>query len=208
MVDETVTQRLRTCITCGEKKEFTLFGWTPRNFGRRNSSCKACVYARQRAWHKKVNDENRNKNYPSGVICCRECKIEKATSNFRKKVNSKTGITTLCDDCWRARERKRYRDNVISRKANAKWMAIQHTYGLKKEEWVNLFEAQKGKCAICEVVLHASGPVRITSACVDHNHNTGAVRGILCRHCNTGLGQLKDNVTVLEKALAYLRKFE
>jgi hypothetical protein len=56
--------------------------------------------------------------------------------------------------------------------------------------------AQNGLCLIC-----ASAPADH----VDHDHATGAIRGMLCFNCNGGLGQFKDNPDVVAKALAYLR---
>ena len=58
---------------------------------------------------------------------------------------------------------------------------------------------QDGKCAICNQPM--------TKACSDHNHETKQRRGMLCDCCNRGLGLLKDNVSVLESAIAYLKKW-
>lgn len=70
-------------------------------------------------------------------------------------------------------------------------------YGITREEWDALFEAQGGRCAICgmEKKLH-----------VDHCHETGKVRGLLCIGCNTSLGKLHNNPELLRKAARYLEK--
>jgi hypothetical protein len=70
-------------------------------------------------------------------------------------------------------------------------------YGLTVAQLDALTIAQLGRCAICGVELHAMQ--------IDHNHETGVVRGLLCVTCNTGLGKLGDSVERLEAALAYLR---
>jgi len=62
-------------------------------------------------------------------------------------------------------------------------------------DWYRLFEAQRGICACCLV-----SPIKV----VDHDHNTGEVRGLLCQACNRGIGQLGDTKVGLEKAVAYL----
>jgi len=62
----------------------------------------------------------------------------------------------------------------------------------------DMLREQGGICAIC---LQTSGKWHL-----DHNHKTGKIRGILCHHCNTGLGNLKDDVAVLKRAIAYLEK--
>jgi hypothetical protein len=72
-------------------------------------------------------------------------------------------------------------------------------YGLSPEAWDALLAKQNGACAICKKDLRDD-----VMTVVDHDHETGAVRGILCRTCNLGLGHLKDNPELLRAALAYL----
>jgi hypothetical protein len=64
-----------------------------------------------------------------------------------------------------------------------------------------LREAQDGKCAICGV--HEAYAPRKRLA-VDHDHRTGAIRGLLCGNCNVGLGQFKDSPELLAAAIRYL----
>lgn len=70
--------------------------------------------------------------------------------------------------------------------------------------------AQNGKCAICEDELHllSRGRGDRQRACVDHNHKTGQVRGLLCRVCNAALGKFLDDVLRLMKAVNYLNRYE
>lgn len=77
---------------------------------------------------------------------------------------------------------------------------IKNYYGLSKKEYDKILKEQNGKCAICgtpESELKKS-------LCVDHNHKTGKVRGLLCTLCNQGLGSFKDNQSNVENALYYL----
>jgi Recombination endonuclease VII len=71
-------------------------------------------------------------------------------------------------------------------------------YGISAHLFAALWEAQTGQCAICHAELH---PEKYR---IDHDHQTGAVRGILCTSCNAGLGLLKDSVEVLMQAAQYL----
>jgi hypothetical protein len=57
-----------------------------------------------------------------------------------------------------------------------------------------------GKCHICDQVLEKD--------CIDHDHITGKVRGILCPSCNMGIGLMKDDISVLQEAANYLRSYE
>jgi hypothetical protein len=73
-------------------------------------------------------------------------------------------------------------------------------YRLKVDEYEALVERQMGICAIC---LQAPSDEQLL---IDHDHRTGVVRGLLCRRCNTLLGQARDLPYVLENALQYLRE--
>ena len=82
---------------------------------------------------------------------------------------------------------------------------IRHTYGLSGAEYERLFVAQDGKCAACgnaESVVRGGILLRLA---VDHVHETGAVRGLLCGRCNRGIGNFDDDPERLEAAARYLR---
>jgi hypothetical protein len=66
-------------------------------------------------------------------------------------------------------------------------------------DYLRLLNEQQGVCRICGDLMG--------SPHVDHNHETGKVRGLLCRHCNSALGLFKDNLTTIAKALDYLTEF-
>ncbi len=74
-------------------------------------------------------------------------------------------------------------------------------YGLTPEQYHALAEAQDHRCAICGTTEPGG-----RSWTVDHDHQTGKVRGLLCRKCNTGLGLLGDNVKRIEAVMRYLRE--
>jgi hypothetical protein len=80
-------------------------------------------------------------------------------------------------------------------------------YGIDFAEYQRMLVEQKGVCACCERPesrMTDAGELRMLS--VDHNHTTNAVRGLLCSNCNLVLGYACDDVTVLQKAIAYLQK--
>ena len=74
---------------------------------------------------------------------------------------------------------------------------IRRKYGITQDDFNNLVEAQDGLCGICGDELDKIN--------IDHDHESGKVRGLLCTGCNTGLGHLGDNINGLEKALHYLK---
>lgn len=77
---------------------------------------------------------------------------------------------------------------------------IRSLYGLSDKQFLDLLYAQHGLCSICQVAF--SKRVRPV---VDHCHGSGDVRGLLCHHCNTGLGLLGDNPQILKRAIKYLK---
>lgn len=95
-----------------------------------------------------------------------------------------------------------------------KWHALQKygkkhkpyrkcRYGITDEEFDQLLDAQDGKCKICGT---SKWPHR--GPCVDHDHTTGRVRGLLCLNCNRGLGAFMESSAILENALKYLISHE
>lgn len=70
-------------------------------------------------------------------------------------------------------------------------------YGITVAELDSLYEFQDGLCGICSRTLGKK-------YCIDHCHETNVVRGLLCTGCNTGLGQLGDNIAGLQRAIDYL----
>lgn len=119
----------------------------------------------------------------------------------------------LCKKCVRERARKRNIKTCRGRyqriKASPDGVAklrdyhLRKKYGISLDDYNRMHEAQNGLCAICgepEKVYRGSRP----ELAVDHCHETGRVRGLLCNACNRGIGNLRDDVGLLRRALAYL----
>lgn len=79
---------------------------------------------------------------------------------------------------------------------------LMENYGISIEVYNEMRRLQNNKCLICGNTFDNKTVV----ACVDHNHTTGKVRGILCRTCNIGIGNLKDDISLLAMAIKYLEK--
>lgn len=136
-----------------------------------------------------------------------------------------------CSQCWaivrKPYDQKRYkeqREHILAqhrawRKANPdkvqarrkayketqrvhvrRWKLAQK-YGLSVEQFEKLLKQQQGRCPICRRELTAS-------AQVDHDHDTQAVRGLLCGTCNRGLGQFGDDPVRLAAAIDYLNQIK
>ena len=120
---------------------------------------------------------------------------------------------------------KRYRDKPESktlaaanlaawRKANPeKVRATERRKTLRDCGWTpeaydQAFAEQRGVCAICGAPPEVSPINPYGRLCGDHEHNTGARRGLLCHPCNRAIGLLKDSSANAENAMAYLRRYE
>lgn len=77
---------------------------------------------------------------------------------------------------------------------------VKDLYGLSEAAFFSLLAGQGGVCAICGSGDWSKKP------CVDHDHVTGTVRGILCRKCNSGIGFLDDDPDLVRTALQYLER--
>lgn len=101
-----------------------------------------------------------------------------------------------CLECKKQRLNQWRKDNP----GYVKSYHLQKNFGITLEQFNEMFNSQEGKCRICN--KHQS-ELRITLA-VDHNHQTGKIRGLLCDGCNRGIGFLKESKEILENAIKYL----
>lgn len=99
---------------------------------------------------------------------------------------------------WRAKQTPEQREKKYLQDRKSQ---LQQKYGISQADYDTLLASQDGKCAICDGT-DLSGR-RLS---VDHDHASGAVRGLLCHPCNVAIGLLKDDVQVLERAIEYLAR--
>lgn len=96
----------------------------------------------------------------------------------------------------RCKEKAKVRRNRTPEKSRDLWLRAQ--YGITLEEFNAASAERGGRCDIC-------GAVPEKGLCVDHDHDTGAIRGYLCHTCNAGIRLLGDRPEGVEQALRYLR---
>ncbi len=85
-----------------------------------------------------------------------------------------------------------------------KYHGHRRLYGIDRDAFDGLWEDNQGRCGVCFRSFNGT-TVRYA---VDHDHETGTVRGLLCRNCNTALGMMRDDVAVAEGAYRYLKYFK
>ena len=105
---------------------------------------------------------------------------------------------------WRATHPEKDRENKRDWYADHRESASKRQrarnkcrYGLLPGDYESMLDMQDGRCAVC-----GRGDRRL---CIDHNHVTGVVRGLLCFGCNTSIGLLNDSPDLLQAAIDYLR---
>lgn len=148
---------------------------------------------------------------------CRKCGIEKPLDreHFYWR-NDRQAWFSYCKACAYQQKQiriKRDRESTNAyhrdwRKKNAakrRQHAVKYMYGLTSEEHDAMLATQDNACAICRGPFQG-GPRESVVPCVDHDHATGAVRGLLCHRCNHGLGHFKDSPTSLRAAADYLER--
>ena len=91
-------------------------------------------------------------------------------------------------------------------KASVRSSQLKCDFGISLDQYSELFYEQGGQCAICgceETSVTKSGEIKWLA--VDHDHETGKIRGLLCHACNIAIGLLKDDVSILQSAINYFR---
>jgi hypothetical protein len=131
-------------------------------------------------------------NLTAKTKVCTRCGKRKLKDQFTAHSGRRDGLQSRCRVC-------------VNEANNAAWhgykrqdrmdIVRRHKYGLEPDDYRNMLKKQKRCCAICG---------EKTVLVVDHDHQTGVVRGLLCHPCNKGIGHLKDDPEIVTKALAYL----
>jgi hypothetical protein len=122
---------------------------------------------------------------------CKGCNHTLPEWRFHCHPNTRDRRHTYCKDCQRVRNQQNYRENQERRKQlSARWArehperqaayARKKNYGLSDKQFAAMFNRQHGACAVCGGEFDTSRRPH-----VDHDHETGAVRGLLCPGCNT-----------------------
>lgn len=177
--------RRRGCERCGKPNE-----------GRGSRLCESCRTERLPVWQQAEQERERQKraqeavvrpakaDIPEGHKYCSRCQTIKPLQKFSGKGGNGSSYCVVCSSAYTHSRR------------------LETTYGITAEDYARMLQDQGGKCAICD-----KKPVKRRLS-VDHNHKTGAVRGLLCTRCNHKLlGSANEDVTILRRAADYLEKY-
>lgn len=117
-----------------------------------------------------------------GCLTCNRCSHHGPVAEFMKDPKSAHGYRRTCSRC----------------------LNLKRLYGITSVEFRAMLEAQGGVCAICKQPHTPDRSGWTKHLCVDHDHATGAIRGLLCQTCNVMLAAIESDLTRAESAVAYL----
>ena len=132
---------------------------------------------------------------------CNKCKVEKPLEAFGKRKGVKDGRRSQCTKCDVEYNRAYYHKMPVEKKKQKNRRISLTRRGITQNEYEEMYTNQKGCCAICG--KHETNIVN-QRLNIDHCHETGKVRGLLCHHCNAALGHLEDSIDNLTSAISYL----
>ncbi len=129
---------------------------------------------------------------------CNGCSTHKDESEFWKS-------QSLCVVCSKDRQKSRWNSRSPKKRLE---QHLKYKYGVTHQEFISAWTAQSGECSICfdelpDLMQYAN---RRRGYAIDHNHETGKFRGILCLRCNSLLGMAKESSRILASAIGYLEK--
>ena len=116
----------------------------------------------------------------------------------------------LVDDCHKkaAYVTNQLCANHYNQTPKGRDLVLRRKYGIGLGEYENLLKMQKHKCGVCGASESIGRGGQVTRLCVDHDHLTGAVRGLLCSKCNAAIGLLKDDSEIIKRAVKWVAMSE
>jgi hypothetical protein len=144
---------------------------------------------------------------------CTKCGTLKPFTEFSKDKYKQDGHRSACKECNKQDHIRRYtndpdgcknrskeyrKKNPEKVKTSNRNTKLKRNYGITHDDYVAMIKNQSNKCACCSK--------ETDKLVVDHNHTTGQVRELLCNQCNTALGLLNEDVTVMQNMINYTRK--
>ncbi|MFF0743586.1 endonuclease VII domain-containing protein [Streptomyces sp. NPDC004111] len=175
----------KVCSGCKRELPLGSFAFDRNRADGLQVRCRECVAEygatyyrrRQEALGKSVREKV---EVPSGHKLCRSCGEIKPQSEWHRNSSASDGLSTRCKACRAVQGRAGH---------------LKRKYGITEAERDDMVASQAGVCTIC---------LKAPAVHVDHCHETGRVRGVLCFNCNAALGLLGDDPDALRRAIAYL----
>lgn len=186
---------LRTCRDCGKTKPLVDFRKRKSSPDGYENQCTVCNRRQSREW-KRANPEK----YAEQMRRWRERNPDKIVSKSARYYRENRERLHAYAKEWGKANPERRHD-----------IMLKHAYGIPHGTYARLLAEQSGQCAICGTTDPGSGRVTgerpVKRFHVDHDHETGRLRALLCENCNKALGLFQDKSDLLTLAAAYLKRF-
>lgn len=190
------TPPVKRCPGCDQTKTAAEFSSNKRALDGLQHYCKACTTEKQKVSYRKRKaaqgkSVRERPGTPDGTKYCPHCESIKPHEEFGRNRATKDGLTAYCLPC----HNKVGAQNRAKSHGSVRSFHLKRRYGVTEEQVDRLNARQGGVCVIC---------LRRAAKHVDHSHETGLFRGLLCFSCNGALGQFDDHPWRLREAARYL----
>lgn len=108
---------------------------------------------------------------------------------------------------WIKRSNKNQSKKYENHYSAARKCHLKIKYGLTIGDYEDMFFRQKGVCAICKRPSLTKNK-RFKNLFIDHNHETGEIRGLLCNNCNLAIGYFEESIEYMKQAIKYVKSFK
>ena len=173
---KTQTEISSECPVCKNKRYYKTKQGLQRGL---NKPCKSCSNS--------IQVGGKGNLYKGTQKLCPTCNVRKPLTDFFKYPSGH--CYSHCKDC--GKQKSKDYSNIVYRYSK---------YGITKEDFEAKLQKQDNTCAVCKEKFSNLSKIKI-----DHDHETGTVRGLLCHSCNVALGHFKDNVDILKTAIKYIK---
>ena len=173
---------MKECNQCKETKPFEKFSKLKTSKDGYAYKCKSCILGHEPRQIPTINKQ------------CTKCGIIKEINSFKFKDAKKLYRHSACNNCKDKERRKSPGKKLLRKKQH-----LRLNYKLDYTTYLQMIKTQNNKCKICNQEQQGK------SLAVDHCHTTGKVRGLLCANCNTAIGLLKEDITIFNKAIEFLK---
>jgi hypothetical protein len=174
----------KVCVRCHIEKPISEFTKRPTCRDGYDTTCKSCKSELTKIYYATHKDYV-SKKYKEYYAKNKELLLKKG-KEYREANKQQE------DDY----HKKYYQEHKVEEKARS----TKKLYGLEYTDYLAMLENQNGVCAIC----HEAPDKRNLN--IDHNHETGEIRGLLCIKCNRAIGLMKDDINLFQSAIEYLQR--
>lgn len=216
MLPSSAVPNSKRCPGCDQELPIDAFYINNARPDGRSLRCKACDLAYKKSLRATMMARTDFTLDETATKRCPRCGETLPLTAFARDRGRRDGASMYCKPCSAIRAKEFRAANpdkmqASKRKSYAKQYRttgraalLRNRFGLTIAQYDALLEAQGGVCGICG--RKPAAHERKQDLCVDHDHGTGQIRGLLCGECNSALGLFRDSPALLRQAIAYLAK--